>query len=123
MNVQDVGQIEMSMIYKIFRATEWEGLRRDGQSAGSQLDRLDGFIHFSTADQVRETASKHFAGQDGLILVACDTERFSTFLKWEESRGGDKFPHVYRVMNRRDVAWSKPLPLVDGVHQFPDELE
>jgi len=113
----------MGLIYKIFRPQEWEALIRDGQTTGSTLDRQDGFIHFSTGAQVKETAALHFADESGLILAACDVSRFGTALNWEKSRGGQEFPHVYRILSRRDVVWSRPLPLVDGVHKFPDELE
>lgn len=112
----------MGMIYKIFRPVEWEAFHRDGQSAGSKQDRIDGFIHFSAADQVAETAAKHFAGEAGLVLAACDPSRFGADLHWEVSRGGAEFPHVYRNLSRRDIAWSVPLPLEDGIHKFPDDL-
>ena len=113
----------MGMIYKIFRAAEWEAFHRDGQWAGSKQDRIDGYIHFSAADQVAGTAAKHFADETGLILAACDPSRFGADLHWEESRGGVPFPHVYRNLSRRDLAWSVPLPLKDGVHVVPDDLE
>ena len=115
--------LAMSMIYKIFRTSEWEALRRDSQTAGSKQDRIDGFIHFSTAKQVAETAALHFADEAGLILAACDVSRFGSSLKWETSRGGAEFPHVYRLLSVRDIAWSRPLPVVDGTHQFQDILE
>lgn len=110
------------LIYKIFRPQEWDAFQRDGQTAGSKLDRIDGYIHFSTAAQAPETVAKHFAGEAGLVIAACDTVRFVGSLHWEVSRGGDKFPHVYRTLSLRDVTWSKLLPLVDGSHQFPDEM-
>ena len=79
----------------------------------------DGYIHFSTAAQAAETAAKHFAGQDNLFLIAVDADALGDVLKWEVSRGGAEFPHLYREMALSDVHWAQPLPLVDGVHQFP----
>ena len=87
---------------------------------GAGIDINDGFIHFSTAQQAAETAAKHFAGQAGLVLVAVDAEKIGAALKWEVSRGGQLFPHLYASLPIRDVAWAKPLPLgPDGKHVFP----
>lgn len=110
------------MIYKIFRTDEWDALLRDGETQGAPIDVSDGFVHFSTAEQVRETAAKHFAGEDGLYLLALDAGALGTDLKWEVSRGGQDFPHLYRLLRLEDVLWSRPLPLVDGAHVFPGEL-
>ena len=106
-------------IYKIFRAGEWAQLRSDGETTGAPVDIADGYVHFSTATQATETAAKHFAGEDDLMLLAADTDRLGDDLKWEVSRGGALFPHLYRVLQLSDVSWAQPLPLVDGVHQFP----
>jgi len=111
------------MIFKIFRTPEWADLRKAGMTQGAPIDVADGYIHFSTAQQAPETAAKHFADQDDLMLVAIDTERLGTDLKWEVSRGEQLFPHLYRNLRMDDVAWAQPLPLVDGVHQFPAGLE
>ena len=111
------------LIYKIFRADEWAALQAQGETQGAPVDVADGFVHFSTAAQAAETAAKHFAGADGLTLVACDAETMVDDLKWEVSRGGALFPHLYRNMRMADVVWSHPLPLKDGVHQFPEEME
>jgi len=111
------------MIYKILRGPEWAELRAAGESAGAPVDLADGYVHFSTAEQAAETAAKHFAGADGLMLVAVAVDRLGDALKWEVSRGGALFPHLYREMRLSDVAWAQPLPLVDGVHQFPAGLE
>jgi len=108
------------LIYKIFRPDEWAELRDTGQTAGAPIDLADGFVHFSTADQARETAAKHFAGEDGLVLLAVEAEALGDALKWEVSRGGARFPHLYAPLRLADVAWHKPLPLVDGRHAFPD---
>lgn len=110
-------------IYKIFKANEWAELENHGVTRGAPIDLVDGYIHFSTAAQVEETAAKHFAGIDGLYLITCSASSLGTDLKWEVSRGGAKFPHLYRELRLTDVAASAPLPLVEGVHQFPDGLE
>ncbi|MEH6654521.1 DUF952 domain-containing protein [Loktanella salsilacus] len=108
------------LIYKIFRAPEWDALRADGSTAGAPVDLADGFIHFSTAAQARETAARHFADVAGLWLIAVDADALGTDLRWEPSRGGDLFPHLYRPLLDDDVRWVKPLPIKDGVHQFPE---
>jgi uncharacterized protein (DUF952 family) len=86
------------------------------------VDRADGFIHFSTAAQVAETAARHFAGAEGLILAAFDADTLGPDLKWEPSRGGALFPHLYGPLRLADVIWHKPLALVDGAHVFPKDL-
>lgn len=111
------------LIYKIFRTPEWDALQASGESRGAPVDLNDGFIHFSTAEQMQETAARHFAGADNLVLLACDGSAMGDVLKWEISRGGARFPHLYRALRMEDVIWAKPLPLVDGVHQFPDPGE
>ena len=111
------------LIYKIFRAPEWAALRNDGTTRGAPIDLADGYIHFSTAEQAAETAARHFAGQDDLFLVAVDTDRLGDALKWEPSRGGALFPHLYREMALDDVHWAQPLPLSDGAHRFPAGME
>lgn len=110
------------LIYKIFRADEWKALETDGHTAGAPVDLADGFVHFSTAAQAAETAARHFAGEEGLVLVAADADAMGAALKWEPSRGGDLFPHLYRALRRDDVQWVRPLPLVDGRHRFPDRM-
>ncbi|MFC6687186.1 DUF952 domain-containing protein [Jhaorihella thermophila] len=111
------------LIYKIFRAPEWAALQEAGETAGAPVDLADGFIHFSTAEQVAETAAKHFAGEDGLVLLAVDAETLGEALRWEPSRGGALFPHLYRRLRLAEVLWAKPLPLVDGIHRFPEDLQ
>ena len=110
------------LIYKIFRTEEWAQLQTDGITKGAPIDLADGFVHFSSASQVAETAAKHFAGLEGLWLLAFDADALGDALKWEVSRGGDKFPHLYREMRLDEVLWAKPLPIVDGTHQFPAEV-
>ncbi|MEM9795692.1 MAG: DUF952 domain-containing protein [Pseudomonadota bacterium] len=111
------------MIYKIFRQPEWEALKADDSTAGAPVDLADGFIHFSTAAQAAETAAKHFAGEDGLWLIAVDEVALGPNLRWEPSRGGADFPHLYAPLRLDQVAWAQPLPLADGAHQFPAGME
>ncbi len=108
------------LIYKIFRADEWAELQSQSVTKGAPIDIADGYVHFSTAEQARETTAKHFAGEDGLVLLALDSDALGDDLKWEPSRGGALFPHLYRELRLSDVLWDKPLPIVDGIHQFPE---
>ncbi|WP_354544379.1 DUF952 domain-containing protein [Roseovarius sp. MBR-78] len=110
------------LIYKIFRGPEWAALRDTGETPGAPVDIADGFVHFSTAAQAAETAAKHFAGEDGLMLLAVEADTLGDALKWEPSRGGALFPHLYRALRLDDVAWAQPLPLVNGAHVFPAGL-
>lgn len=113
------------MIYKIFRDAEWRDLEARGETDGAPVDLADGFVHFSTAAQVRETAAKHFAGEAELWVLGVDASALGDALRWEPSRGGEDFPHLYRPLRLADVAWAKPLPLDDaagGAHVFPDEV-
>lgn len=108
-------------IFKICAALEWEAAREAGVYAGSAVDIRDGFIHFSTAGQAAETVAWHFAGQTDLVLVRIESEALGDALKWEPSRGGALFPHLYGPLPTRLATWIKPLPLgTDGCHQFPD---
>lgn len=111
------------VIYKILRGPEWADLRAKGETAGAPVDVADGFVHFSTPAQAAETAAKHFAGAEGLMLLGVEAERLGDDLRWEVSRGGAEFPHLYRELRLSDVAWAQPLPCVDGVHQFPAGVE
>ena len=88
----------------------------------SSIDVADGFVHFSTAEQVAETAAKHFAGQDGLQLLALEADTLGAALKWEPSRGGALFPHLYGPLKLADVIWSRPMPLGSDGHVLPDNL-
>lgn len=108
------------LIYKIFRRPEWNALRDAGETTGAPIDVTDGFIHFSTAAQVAETAAKHFAGQSDLVLVALEADRLGPALKWEPSRNDALFPHLYRKMTLADVLWDKSLPLGATGHIFPE---
>lgn len=107
------------LIYKIFRAAEWAELCTKGETLGAPVDLADGYVHFSTATQARETAAKHFAGAADLHLLAVEAEGLEG-LRWEPSRGGALFPHLYAPLRATDVLWCRPLPLVAGVHDFPE---
>lgn len=110
------------LIYKILRAPEWAELETNGVSEGAPVDVADGFIHFSTAVQAAETAAKHFAGADGLKLLAYEAEGFGEDLKWEVSRGAALFPHLYGPLPLKGLLWVKDLPFKDGAHVFPGEM-
>ena len=107
------------LIYKLFRENEWAEMQARGETPGAPIDVTDGYVHFSTAAQAAETACKYFAGVEGLVLLALQSDTLGTDLRWEPARNGALFPHLYRVLRMSDVLWSAPLPLVGGVHQFP----
>ncbi len=111
----------MSTIYKICPASAWREAERQGVFRGSADDRRDGFIHFSAASQVAGTVAKHFAGQTGLFLIAIDAEALGDALKWEPSRDGELFPHLYGELDIGAV--TKILDLrarSDGSHDIPE---
>jgi uncharacterized protein (DUF952 family) len=111
----------VTTIYKICSTELWREAERAGRFGGAPLDERDGFIHFSTAAQVAETAAKHLAGAGGQMLVAVDAGALDGALKWEPSRGGDLFPHLYGALSLQAVLWAVPLPLgADGRHVFPE---
>jgi uncharacterized protein (DUF952 family) len=110
------------LILKIFRRPEWDAFRAAGETPGAPVDLADGFIHFSTPAQVAETAAKWFATESDLVLVAVDDTRLGPALKWEPSRGGQLFPHLYRALRLDDVVWDKSLPLGATGHIFPKGL-
>lgn len=108
-------------IYKIAPEALWRAAEVAGRFTGAPVDLADGYIHFSTAAQVRVTAAKHFAGQDDLLLVAVDMALLGDALTWEASRGGELFPHLYADLDLSAVCWVQPLPVgPDGHHQFPE---
>jgi len=110
----------MTIIYKICPASEWRAAERAGVYTGSAVDRRDGFIHFSTAEQVAETAAKHFFGQRDLVLVSVDAANLGKRLKWGPSRGGALFPHLYGALELSAVLRVEPLPLDAAErHAFP----
>ncbi|MBZ9656298.1 DUF952 domain-containing protein [Phyllobacterium lublinensis] len=109
------------LIYKIASRPLWQAAEASGVFEGAPIDLADGYIHFSTAAQAVETAAKHFAGQDDLLLVAVETDRLGDALIYEVSRGGELFPHLYASLPLAAVRWVKPLPLgKDGKHDFPE---
>ncbi len=110
------------LIYKIFRPAEWHSLQTDGTTFGAPIDVADGYIHFSTAAQVRETAEKHFADAGDLVLLICDADDLGDKLIWEPSRGGALFPHLYRALTLEDVKSDHPLPQGPAGHIFPKDV-
>jgi uncharacterized protein (DUF952 family) len=113
----------MTLIYKIAPGELWRAAEARGVFEGAPIDLADGFIHLSAADQVRETARLYFAGQEDLVLVAIEAEPFGAALKWETSRGGALFPHLFGALATADVVSVQPLPRgPDGAHLFPAEI-
>jgi uncharacterized protein (DUF952 family) len=111
----------VTTIYKICEQASWRAAEQSGSYPGSDVDARDGFIHFSTAHQVAETVARHFAGQTGLMLVAVAGDALGAALKWEPSRGGDLFPHLYAALPLAAVRWAEPLPdEVDHRRAFPE---
>ena len=108
------------LIYKIFRRPEWDAMRAAGQTLGAPVDLADGYIHFSAAPQLAETAAKWFAGESDLVLLAINSDTLGDDLKWEPARGGVLFPHLYRALTMADVVWDKSLPLGASGHIFPE---
>jgi uncharacterized protein (DUF952 family) len=111
------------IVYKIVPTSLWQDARATGVFQGAPIDLQDGFMHFSTAEQVKETARLHFASMEDLLLVAVDTSAFGDALKLEPSRGGELFPHLYAKLPLEAVLWERPLPLgSNGLHLFPEEV-
>lgn len=109
-----------SVIYKICPKSLWDDAETAGQFAGAGIDLADGYIHFSTADQAPETARLYFSNTPDLVIVAVDAAPLGDALKWEESRGGQLFPHLYGSLQMSAVVWVKPLPIDhDGAPQVP----
>ena len=106
------------IIYKICRRDEWHAAERERVFRGSPDDLRDGFIHFSTAEQTPGTFEKYFAGETGLVLVAVDARELGAALKWEPSRGGALFPHLYGELGLDSVLWSRPLASVADFKQL-----
>jgi uncharacterized protein (DUF952 family) len=116
-------EMTSALIYKILPVSLWNEARSEGRFRGAPVDLADGYIHFSTAGQVAETAAKHFAGQADLVLLGIDAEALAPdMLKWEPSRGGALFPHLYGDLDVSTVLWVKPLPWDGTRHVFPDDL-
>lgn len=115
---------DTTLIFHMCRAVEWASALSTGTYAGSSQDVADGFIHFSTATQIRASAAKHRAGQSGLVLLWVDSERLSgNTLKWEVSRNDMLFPHLYGALNTEAAVRTDPLELgPGGIHMFPDDF-
>lgn len=110
-------------IYKILTSAQWLEAQSAGELKGAPVDLADGYIHFSTAEQLRETAAKHFAGQSGLVLLVVDAGGFGGELKWETSRGGDLFPHLYAPLAMSAIIDTAELPLdARGRHVFSPDI-
>ena len=113
----------MTTVYKIVAADLWQAAERSGVFTGAGIDLNDGFIHLSTGAQARRTAQLYFAGQDNLVLVAVDEASLGEALKYEPSRDGDLFPHLYGSLPLTTVLSVRPLPLgADGNHIFPEDV-
>ncbi len=113
-----------ALIYKICHEALWRAAEMAGRFDGAPVDLADGFIHFSTAAQVRETAARHFAGEKSLLLIAVDADRLGEALRWEPSRGGALFPHLYAPLDISAVASVEPLPIgAGGGHVFPADIQ
>jgi len=112
----------VSFLYKIMSKQEWEKAQAQGIYEGSEVDRRDGFIHLSAAHQVRSTVQKHFSGKTDLVLISVNEDDLGPSLKWEVSRGGDLFPHIYGPLQLDATGEAAPLPLMNGIHQFPPGL-
>jgi uncharacterized protein (DUF952 family) len=110
----------MTTIYRIVGESEWQAAQTAGVFSGSEHDRRDGFIHFSAADQVAETAARHYAGRRDLLLLCVHAETLDSELKWEVSRGGARFPHLYGVLPVSAVQRVQRMSLAaDGTHEVP----
>jgi len=113
----------MATIYKICPEPLWQEAEAAGFLKGMPIDLADGYVHFSTGSQVAETLRLHFAGVDGLVLAAVDGAKLGDTLRWEPSRGGELFPHLYDVLPMSAVLWVEPLLLgADGRHVLPRGL-
>jgi uncharacterized protein (DUF952 family) len=112
------------IIYKIVSPDLWAEAEAAGVFGGAPIDLTDGFIHFSTGAQARRTAELYFKGQADLLLVAVDGGKLGDALKYEPSRGGDLFPHLYGPLPMDAVLWTKPMPMrEDGHHDFPEGID
>ncbi len=111
---------DATLIYKVVSDQQWAVATEQGEFHGAAIDLTDGYIHFSTAEQLRETVEKHFAGQTDLLLVGVDVDSLGDELKWEPSRGGALFPHLYAPLSIKSVVMTSQMPLgKDGKHVIP----
>lgn len=110
----------MTRIYKILTGTEWAAAQTAGVFEGSAVDRQDGYIHFSTAEQAPETTRRYFTGQLDLMVLEVEGDDLGAALKWEPSRGGDLFPHLYAPLRVDQVIRAAEAPLgPDGLPRLP----
>ena len=109
-------------LYKILLPLEWRTLTLKRRTLGAALDEADGYVHLSTAQQVKETAAKHFKCHNNIVLVGCDTDLMKEPLLWEPSRSGMLFPHLYGRMDMDFVLWHESVCMTNGVHLFPNEI-
>ncbi len=114
--------LDLRVLYKIIDAATWAQAVNAGVFKGAAIDLTDGYIHLSTGAQAKETARLHFAVVENLLLVAIDESVVADHLKWEASRGGQLFPHVYAVIDPTQILWAKPLPWDGVAHVFPEEF-
>jgi uncharacterized protein (DUF952 family) len=114
--------LDLRVLYKIVDAAAWAEADVAGVFKGAAIDLKDGYIHLSTGAQAKETARLHFAGVQNLVLVAIDEAVLAHQLKWEASRGGQLFPHLYGVIDPAQILWVQPLPWDGTVHVFPAEF-
>lgn len=121
--ITEAGNRARAVIYHICRREEWQAAMAGGVYRGSSQDAADGFIHFSTATQVAASAARHRAGQSGLVLIACAAGRLGAALRWEPSRDGQLFPHLYGTLPAAAVLRVHDLPLENGSHRFPPLTE
>jgi uncharacterized protein (DUF952 family) len=116
----------MRILYKLLLGKEWEQFQKEGRFDGSEVDLSDGFIHFSYADQVDETARKHFSGKENLVLLAVSPVGLEGQLRDEISRGGALFPHLYKSLSVESLLWTRKIPLdaegVPVIGVVPDRL-
>lgn len=106
----------MSLIFKLLPSPEWQAALASGVFAGSAVDLEDGYVHFSTAIQAPETARRYFSGLADVLIVAVDSGALGPALRWEPSRGGDLFPHLYGPLDPTLAIWVRPAPLdEDGI--------
>lgn len=112
------------IVYKVATAGDWAEATASGAFRGSADDRRDGFIHLSDAGQLAGTLARHYRGQPGLVLAAFDAGDLGDALKWEPSRGGALFPHLYAALPAARALWTKPLRLGDdGIPALPEDIE
>ena len=113
----------MPLIYKICPEALWREAEQAGRFTGAPVDLADGYIHFSTGAQLRETLARHFAGQSDLLLIAIDDERLGASLRYEPSRGGALFPHLYAALDPKILRWISALPPgPGGSHLVPEDV-